>query len=177
MAIVKKLGRALTFWHPYADKLQSVALLFARITVGRVFLMSGLQKWNGPFKFNPDTYDLFLYEFFCPDDIRKGALYLCDAKKADYTSDMMTFVIERFANIAGIFEVLCGVTLILGLMGRLSALVLLGMTLFIQFFVFPDSASWWGSHAWWTACLLVVVAYGSGVLSLDKLFKLDQSKP
>jgi len=171
--LLTKLSTGLTFWHPYADKLQSLALLFARIAVGRVFLKSGLAKWDGFFKFNPGTYDLFEYEFFCPDEIRKGALYLCDKGQADYTNETMRFVIDRFANLAGVTEVLFGVAIIVGLYSRLAALGLLAMTLFIQFFVYPDLASWWGSHAWWAVCLLIVIAMGPGKISLDRVFKLD----
>lgn len=174
--LFSKLTSLLTFWHGYADKLRSLSLLFARIAVGRVFLLSGLAKWNGWFQFNPDTYDLFLYEFFCPDEPRKGALVLCDAQTEDYTSDTMTFMIERFANIAGIAEVLCGVMIIVGFFTRLSALILLAMTIFIQLAVFPDSASWWGSHVWWTACLLVIIAYGSGIFAVDKVLKIEGNK-
>jgi len=171
--ILLKLSSLLTFWYPYADKLQWLALLFARIMVGRVFLKSGLVKWNGFFKFNADTYDLFEYEFFCPDEIRKGALYLCDKAEEDYTNETVRFIIDRFANLAGVMEVALGVAIIVGLYSRVAALGLLLMTLFIQVFVFPDAASWWGSHAWWVACLLVVIAYGPGKFSLDRVFKLD----
>jgi len=171
--LLLKLSNVLTFWHPYADKLQSMALLFARIAVGRVFLKAGLAKWDGFLKFNPGTYDLFEYEFFCPDEIRKGALYLCDKTEGDYTNETMRFVIDRFANLAGVMEVLLGVAIIAGLYSRLAALGLLAMTLFIQFFVYPDIASWWGSHAWWAAALLIVLAMGPGRISLDRFFKLD----
>lgn len=171
---LSKLVGLLTFWYPLADKLQWLALLFARVAVGRVFLKSGMVKWNGWFKFNPDTYDLFEYEFFCPDEIRKGALYLCDKAEQDYTNETTRFIIDRFANMAGVMEVLLGVAIIVGLFSRVAALGLLVMTLFIQFFVFPDAASWWGSHAWWVACLLTVLTFGPGKLSLDKLFKFEK---
>ena len=171
--LLPKLSGLLTFWYPYTEKLQFLALLFARVAVGRVFLKSGLVKWNGFFQFNGDTYDLFKYEFFCPDEIRKGALYLCDKVEEDYTNETVRFIIDRFANLAGIMEVALGVAIIVGLYSRVAALGLLGMTLFIQFFVFPDAASWWGSHAWWVGCLLVVLAFGPGKISLDRIFKLD----
>lgn len=171
--LFSKFSGLLTFWYPYMDKLQWLALLFARIAVGRVFFKSGMTKWNGLFQFNPDTYDLFEYEFFCPDEIRKGALYLCDKTEGDYTNETMRFLIDRFANLAGLMEVTLGLAIIIGLYSRVAALGLLAMTLFIQFFVFPDAATWWGSHAWWVACLLAVLVFGPGNLSLDKLFKLD----
>ncbi|MBL4870811.1 MAG: DoxX family protein [Robiginitomaculum sp.] len=172
--ILRRFSSLLTFWYPYADKLKSLSLLAARLFVGRVFFKSGLAKWNGFLKFNPDTYDLFEYEFFCPDEIRKGALYLCDKAEGDYTNETMRFVIDRFANLAGIMEVALGLTLILGLYSRVAALGLLAMTLFIQFFVFTDAATWWGSHAWWFAALFVILGHGPGWFSIDKLMKIEK---
>ncbi len=172
--IFTRLSTLLTFWYPYAEKLKSISLLVARVSVGRVFLKSGMVKWNGFLKFNPDTYDLFEYEFFCPDEIRKGALYLCDKAEADYTNETTRFIIDRFANLAGVMEVALGLTLIVGLYSRVAALGLLGMTLFIQFFVFTDTATWWGTHVWWFVALFVVLAQGPGIFSLDKLFKVEK---
>lgn len=170
----RKLSNLLTFWYPYTGKLQSLSLLAARVFAGRVFLKSGLVKWNGFFKFNPDTYDLFEYEFFCPDEIRKGALYLCDKAEGDYTNETTRMIIDRFANLAGVMEVMLGVAIIAGLYSRVAALGLLGMTIFIQLFVFTDAATWWGSHVWWFAALFVVLAHGPGKFSLDKLLKIEK---
>ena len=58
--------------------------------------------------------------------------------------------------------------LVLGLFTRLSALALLGMTLVIQFFVFPDA--WWPVHSLWVALELVLIVRGGGGLSIDALF-------
>ena len=44
------------------------------------------------------------------------------------------------------------------------ALALLGMTLVIEIFVYPGA---WPTHGTWAACLLVVVARGPGLISLD----------
>ena len=44
--------------------------------------------------------------------------------------------------------------LVLGLFTRLSALALLGMTLVIQLFVYPDA---WPTHLSWAALLLYLV--------------------
>ncbi len=81
--ILTGFSKLLTFWYPSAEKLKSLSLLIARVFAGMVFFKSGLVKWNGFLNFNPDTYDLFEYEFFCPDEIRKGALYLCDKTEGD----------------------------------------------------------------------------------------------
>ena len=53
----------------------------------------------------------------------------------------------------------------LGLFTRLSALALLGMTLVIQVFVYPDA---WPTHLSWAAILLYIAGRGAGVLSLDR---------
>ncbi|MEP1868549.1 MAG: DoxX family protein, partial [Paraglaciecola sp.] len=54
--------------------LTDITLLIARLLAANVFFSSGMTKWNGFLSFNPEKYDLFLYEFFCPDPIREGAL-------------------------------------------------------------------------------------------------------
>ena len=56
-----------------------------------------------------------------------------------------------------------------GLMTRLSALALLGMTVVIQGFVYPDA---WPTHLSWAGLLLYLVARGPGRMSLDKLLRL-----
>jgi putative oxidoreductase len=59
------------------------------------------------------------------------------------------------------------ILLIVGLLTRLSALALMGMTLVIQFFVFPEA--WWQVHILWVALALVLIVRGGGGLSLDRL--------
>jgi putative oxidoreductase len=59
--------------------------------VGRAcFLSSGLSKWNGFFDFNEQKFDLFLYEFLCPDPLRPGALLLCDLSTLEYEQGSLT---------------------------------------------------------------------------------------
>lgn len=149
--------------------LRPLALLSLRLSVARLFLLSGLNKWTGFFQFNPTAYDLFLYEYFCPEPARAGALRLCDAQSGDYTSPAMIWLIERFANLAGIMEIALPVLLIIGLFTRTAALGLLAMTLFIQAFVFTGWSVWWGSHMWWTVVLLAIIATGPGRWSADRL--------
>ncbi|MEE4247760.1 MAG: DoxX family protein, partial [Kangiellaceae bacterium] len=59
------------------------------------------------------------------------------------------------------------ILLVLGLATRLSALALLGMTMTIQFFVYPDA--WWAVHSLWAAMSLVLISAGGGMLSLDEV--------
>ena len=72
------------------------------------------------------------------------------------------------AYIAVSIELTTPVLLVSGLMTRLAALVLLGMTTFIEIFVYPLA---WPTHLQWAAMLLVLVCRGPGVVSLDHLVR------
>ena len=154
---------------------QDLSSLFLRLLVAKVFLASGLTKWNGFFQFNTEKYDLFLYEFFCPDPVREGALLLCNAETLDYEegSAIVRFI-ESTAFMTGVLEVALPVLLIVGLFTRFAALGLLGMTLFIQLAVFPEWSHWWNPAAWWAASLLAIVAFGPGRIALDRVFGLEK---
>jgi putative oxidoreductase len=58
------------------------------------------------------------------------------------------------------------VLLVLGLLTRMAALVLLGMTAVIEVFVYPLA---WPTHIQWAAMLLVLLCRGAGTASLDRL--------
>lgn len=60
------------------------------------------------------------------------------------------------------------ILLVLGLFTRGAALGLLGMTMVIQIFVYPDA--WWTEHSLWVAMQLALIVRGAGLLSLDNLF-------
>ena len=57
--------------------------------------------------------------------------------------------------------------LLAGLVTRLSALGLIGMSMVIQLFVYPDA--WWPVHSIWVALALILVARGGGLFSLDAM--------
>ena len=155
--------------------LNDISSLFMRLLGAKIFLDSGLSKWNGWFDFNDQKYDLFLYEFFCPDPLREGALLLCNPETLDYEDGSFTVsFIEFLALSAGIFEVVLPILLIVGLFSRIGALGLIGMTLFIQLAVFPTLDHWWNPAAWWAVVLFGVFAFGPGKFSLDHLFNLDR---
>jgi putative oxidoreductase len=73
---------------------------------------------------------------------------------------------ELAAMMATTFELACPVSLALGLATRLGTLPLLGMTLVIQLFVYPQS---WPEHLTWAALLLLILTRGPGPISLDHL--------
>jgi putative oxidoreductase len=157
--------------------LEPLALLSIRFMVAKVFLDSGLSKWDGFLQFNVDKYDLFKYEFFCPDPIRDGALLLCDPQTLDYVDGSLTVtIIELLAVVAGVVEVVLPILLIIGLFSRFAALGLIGMTMFIQLAVFPTLDHWINPASWWAASLLVVFARGPGFLSVDKFLGLDAKR-
>lgn len=72
---------------------------------------------------------------------------------------------EFAASMALMAEHLFPALLLIGLATRLSALALLGMTLVIQLFVYPDA--WWATHILWVALAGVLIVRGGGMLSLD----------
>ena len=60
------------------------------------------------------------------------------------------------------------ILLVLGLATRFSALALLGMTLVIEIFVYPDA---WPTHLSWAAILLPLIFRGGGAWSLDAIMR------
>jgi putative oxidoreductase len=170
--------------HKYATLSQHIerwlapaSQLFLRLAVAQVFLRSGLSKWNGFLDFNEQKFDLFLYEFFCPDPVRPGALLLCNPNTLEYEDGSFTVAfVESLAVTAGVMEVLLPALLIIGLFSRLAALGLLGMTLFIQFAVYPTWGHWWNPAVWWFVALFAVFAVGPGLLSLDRWLRLERGR-
>jgi putative oxidoreductase len=53
---------------------------------------------------------------------------------------------------------------VIGFASRLSALALLGMTLVIEIFVYPDA---WPTHGTWAVCFHVIIAGGPSWISID----------
>jgi putative oxidoreductase len=118
-------------------------LLIARLGIASVFFLSGRTKVTGLLTITPSTYALFAGEYRVP-----------------------LLSPEVAAHVATYSEHLFPILLTLGLFTRLSALALLGMTLVIEVFVYPDA---WPTHLSWAAILLPLVAKGGGTLSLDHL--------
>jgi putative oxidoreductase len=95
-------------------------------------------------------------------------------KLADWNAAVTLFVEEYkvpvlppevAAYMAVSIELSMPVLLVLGLITRGAALVLLGMTTFIEVFVYPLA---WPTHIQWAAMLLVLLCRGPGSLSLDR---------
>lgn len=70
------------------------------------------------------------------------------------------------AYLAAFAEHFFPILILIGFATRFSALALLGMTLTIQLFVYPDA---YPTHGTWAAVLLYLMARGPGKLSIDHL--------
>ena len=94
-------------------------------------------------------------------------------KLSDWSSTLLLFQNEYHvpvlppafaAYMATTLEIGCSSLILVGLLTRVSTLLLLGMTLVIQIFVYPDA---WPTHIQWLAFMIVLVLRGPGRLSLD----------
>ena len=137
----------LALWNRLAARLQalfpdSLLYLVARLGIAGVFFLSGRTKVEGLLTITDSTYELFRSEYALP-----------------------LLPPELAAHLAAYAEHLFPLLLVLGLCTRLSALALLGMTLVIQVFVYPDA---WPTHLSWAGLLLLLIGRGAGALSLDR---------
>lgn len=73
---------------------------------------------------------------------------------------------EIAAYLAAFAEHLFPILILIGFATRFSALALLGMTLIIQLFVYPDA---YPTHGIWAAVLLYLMTTGPGKASIDHL--------
>ena len=122
----------------------SIIQLAMRIGVGTVFFRSGLLKVDS-WQF---TIQLFRDEYRVP---------LLDPVVA--------------AQAATLVELGVPPLLFAGFATRLATLPLLGMIAVIQVFVYPNA---WSDHLMWASALLLILARGPGLFSLDHLIARAQ---
>jgi putative oxidoreductase len=140
--ILSSYDRAVAFVS--GASMQNLTLLLTRIVLAGIFWRSARTKveegsW---FSISDTTYYLFAEEY----------------SGVPLPSDLA-------AAMATMSEHVFPILLVLGLFTRFSALALLGMTMVIQIFVYPEA--WWSVHAVWAALALIVITRGGGQLSLD----------
>ncbi|BEP95070.1 DoxX family protein [Acidovorax sp. A79] len=116
--------------------------LVNRVAVAGIFWRSARTKVEGWFTLSDSAHALFREEYRLP-----------------------LIAPELAAQMATVAEHVFPVLLVLGLCTRLSALALLGMTLVIQVFVYPDA---WPTHLSWAGLLLYLAGRGAGKVSLDR---------
>ena len=123
---------------------QSAISVLARIIIGLVFFKSGLTKLDG-FGLSDSAIFLFQEEYKVP---------LLNPWLA--------------AHLAALAELTMPILLFAGIAARFAAAALLGMTLVIQIFVYPEA---YVLHGLWAVALLTIMAHGAGVLSIDHLIR------
>jgi len=123
---------------------QSLTSLLARLIIATVFWKSALTKIDG-FALKDATFMLFEYEYNLPVIPPEAAAY------------MATFA-----------ELVFPVLLFIGLASRFSAAALLIMTLVIETFVYPEA---YVLHGLWATALLIIIARGPGIFSIDQLIR------
>lgn len=124
----------------------SLLLLVQRLGIAAIFFLSGRTKVDGIFTMKDSTFFLFQTDYALPFTPPVPAAYMA-------------------ATAEHIFPIL----LVLGLFTRGAALALLGMTLVIEVFVYPDA---WATHLSWAGLLLPLIALGGGRISLDHIFRI-----
>ena len=143
------MQRILTQYHRIAGWLsgkwiESGALLLTRLALAQVFWSSGRTKVVEGSWFQIDETQYYLFEEF--------GLPI---------SPQIMVPMSMYA------EFFLPILVALGLFTRIGEAGLLGMTLVIQFFVFPEA--WWPVHSLWAALALVLVSRGGGLFSLDAI--------
>jgi len=137
----------------------SLIAFIARFSIAAVFWKSGQTKIEGL------AIDLIDGTF------QLGWPRLADSTvplfKSEYAIPLLSP--EIAAHLAAFAEHFFPTLILLGFATRFSALALLGMTLTIQVFVYPDA---YPTHGTWAALLLYLMARGPGVLSIDHLIAL-----
>ncbi|PKO76448.1 MAG: hypothetical protein CVU21_13150 [Betaproteobacteria bacterium HGW-Betaproteobacteria-15] len=126
----------------------------ARFSIAAVFWKSGQTKIEGlAIDIVSGTFELGMPR------LSDNAVFLF---KEEYKLPLLSP--ELGATMAALGEHILPIFILLGLATRLSALGLLGMTMVIQLFVYPDA---YATHGTWAAVLLYLMAHGPGKLSLD----------
>lgn len=132
----------------------SLVAFVARFSIAAVFWKSGQTKIQGL------SIDIVNRDFTL------GWPRLSDSVVALFRDEYHLPLVapEIAAPMAAFAEHFFPLLILLGLAARFSALALLGMTLTIQIFVYPDA---YPTHGTWAAVLLYLMVHGPGKLSLD----------
>jgi putative oxidoreductase len=125
---------------------EALTLLLVRVALAGIFWRSGRTKVEEGSWLSVSDTTLFLFE----EEYEGVPL------PTDLAAYMATYAEHLFP-----------ILLVLGLATRLSALALIGMTLVIQIFVYPEA--WWAVHSLWVALGAILVVRGGGLLSADHL--------
>ena len=151
MARLLNYYRDLTAW--LSSRLpEAIMLLFMRVVLSGIFWRSGQTKLaeGSWFAISDSAYALF---------------------ETEYSG--VPLPPHLAAVLAATAEHVFPIMLVLGFLTRFAALGLLGMTLVIQIFVYPDA--WWTEHSLSVAMQLALIVRGAGLISLDHLLTRKQA--
>ena len=84
----------------------------------------------------------------------------------EYLRNLPFLPAAPMAYLATAVEIAMPALIMIGLLTRLATLPLIGMTLFIQTFVYPTS---WPDHLIWIALLALLLSRGPGMIAFDAL--------
>jgi putative oxidoreductase len=134
----------------------SLIAFIARFSIAAVFWKSGQTKIEGL------VIDIVGGEF------QLGWPHLSDSALSLFRDEYkLPFLSPEFAApMAAFAEHIFPIMILIGLGTRFSALALLGMTLTIQFLVYPGA---YPTHGTWAALLLYLIAQGPGRFAIDEL--------
>ncbi|MFC6339328.1 DoxX family membrane protein [Pseudomonas sp. CCM 7891] len=134
----------------------SLIAFIARFSIAAVFWKSGQTKVEG------FAVDLISGTF------QPGVPHLASSTLPLFRSEYRVPLLspEVAAHMAAFAEHVFPLLILVGFATRFSALALLGMTLTIQLFIYPDA---YPTHGTWSALLLLLMANGPGRLSIDQL--------
>ena len=154
VAIFDKIN-ALCAVIPYA-----VIGLSVRIIMARVFFLDGQGKIEG----KSVLVDLtnFSFSITLPEKVKSETFEIFQTKFA-----AVPLPPNFSANFVSYAEFFLPILLVLGFFTRISAAILLVMTIVIQVYVLPEAL--WTVHVYWAALLLVLMTVGPGAVSIDRL--------
>jgi putative oxidoreductase len=145
---------------PYA-----LVALALRLVMARVFFLAGQDKIDGlVLRIQVDFANIGDVWMTLPQHIKETTLQMFAAKYSalpiptDVTAYLFTYA-----------EFLLPVCLVVGFATRLSALVLLVMSVLMVMYATPETL--WTTQVYWIAILAVLVSVGPGALSIDALLR------
>lgn len=144
---------------PYA-----LVALGLRLVMARVFFLSGQPKIEGPVI--PVSLNIRELDFLMvlPAQIKDATFRLFETQYA-----ALPLPPHVAAYLFTYAEFVLPVCLVIGFATRLSALLLLVMTVMISVYVMPEL--WWPTHVYWAAILMVLMSAGPGAISIDALIR------
>jgi putative oxidoreductase len=159
------------FSHVQTWVTHDIFALFTRIVIAGVFWRSFILKVEtfGVMRYVEviNDFEIERFRFKLPDIPFTLKTTTLNQFAGDFSLPLLSPGVAAW--MATLAEFALPILLVLGLLTRLSALALIGMTLVIQIFIFPTWAHFWGTAAMWIIMLAYLAARGGGRISLDYL--------